>query len=127
MLIVDVNSLQGQGSVAVADVPDSPLSTVHVLVMHGSTASTLPPLLLNALHGDTCQHGVGSVDAVAVESDFCHGSIVRGDQWERGQAETTSSGVTLNHLIGLPEVRRQIVAGSSIARAIRYAPLMVGV
>ena len=66
------------GSVAVADVPDSPLSTVHVLVMHGSTASTLPPLLLNALHGDTCQHGVGSVDAVAVESDFVHGSSIRG-------------------------------------------------
>ena len=76
--VVDVNSLQGQGSVAIADVPDSPLSTVHVLVMHGSTASTLPPLLLNALHGDTCQHGVGCVDAVAVESDFCHGSSIRG-------------------------------------------------
>ena len=66
------------GSVAITDVPDSPLSTVHVLVMHGSTASTLPPLLLNALHGDPCQHGVGCVDAVAVESDFAHGSIVRG-------------------------------------------------
>ena len=46
--------------------------------MHGSTAGTLLPLLLNALHGNLCQHGVGSVDAVAVESDFVHVPSIRG-------------------------------------------------
>lgn len=71
-----VSIVQGQGSVAVADVPDSPLSTVHVLIVHSKAGGTLLPLTLNALHGDTCQHGVGSVDAVAVEGDFVHGSIV---------------------------------------------------
>ena len=94
LCVVDVCSLQGQGSVAITDVPDSPLSTVHVLVMHGSTASTLPPLLLNALHGDTCQHGVGSVDAVAVESDFAHGSIVRGQGTGQRASSASASGVT---------------------------------
>ena len=59
--------------------------------------------------------------------DVCHGSSIRGQQREWGQAETTWSGVTFNHLIGAPLVMRQIVAGSSMARAIRYAPLMVGV
>ena len=95
--------------------------------MHGSTAGTLLPLLLNALHGDPCQHGVGSVDAVAVKGDFVHGPIIGTGQERMGQAADTCSGVTFIHLIGLPEVRRQIVAGSVICWAIRYAPLMVGV
>ena len=59
--------------------------------------------------------------------DVCHGSSIRGQQWGMGQMVSTLSGVTLIHLIGAPLVMRQIVAGSSIARAIRYAPLMVGV
>ena len=70
------------GSVAVADVPDSPLSTVHVLVMHGEAGGTLLALLLYALHRDPCQHGVGCVDAVAVESDFFHAVSLQGQGWK---------------------------------------------
>ena len=86
--------------------------------MHGKAGGTLLPLLFDALHGDPCQHGVGCVDAVAVESDFVHGPIIGGYYGKGGQIETTSPGATFNHLIGAPLVRRQIVMGSSDIMAI---------
>ena len=59
-------------------------------------------------------------EGVAVKVGFvCHESIIRGQQWGMGQIETTSPGVTFNHLIGAPLVMRQTVMGSSVARAIR--------
>jgi hypothetical protein len=86
--------------------------------IHGATSATR-----QVCKGQGLCHGeVGWFHCFVV-----HGSIVQGQQWRMGQMVSTLSGVTLIHLIGLPEVRRQIVAGSSIARAIRYAPLMVGV
>ena len=70
---------------------------------------------------------VKRIVAFGAHLGFCHESIIRGQVGRMGQTETTSSGVTFNHLIGCPVVIRQIVAGSVICKAIRYAPLIVEV
>jgi hypothetical protein len=75
------------GSVAVADVPDSPLSTVVIdQVVCSTTAGTGTTVRLDALHGNALEIGVAGIDAVIIEEGlchwkvawFCHGSSIRG-------------------------------------------------
>ena len=119
-------------SVAITDRPVAPLS-FGCCLQPLTDAVTSCRLCLELCHvgcHDLLADGVvccGLVDHESAVVLFDHGSSIRGQMGRMGQAETTSSGVTLSHLIGLPLVRRHTVAGSFIARAIRYAPLMVGV
>ena len=66
------------GSVAVADVPDTPLSTIGGagIIPLGEPLPaqfTLTLLLLKHLEGDGSQFGIRSEDAVSVKGGFVHG------------------------------------------------------
>lgn len=52
---------------AIADVPDAPLSTVEVFVTEAAAELTLTLLLLHNLKSDLREFGGCGVDAVAVE------------------------------------------------------------
>ena len=88
-------------SIAVADVPDAPLSTVMGagLIPLAEPLTAQFPLTLLLLHDLQCngtEFRGGSEDAVLIEFHglFAHGSIVQGQQWGMGQAADTCSGVT---------------------------------
>ena len=64
-------------SVAVADVPDAPLSTIGgagIIPLGEPLAAQFPLtlLLLQHLKGDGGQFGIGSEDAVSVKGGFVH-------------------------------------------------------
>ena len=109
------------GSVAVADVPDSPLSTIVIdQVVCSTTAGTGTTVCLNALHGDALKKGVAGIDAVVIEEGLCHGEvawfhvlIIRGRMRRMGQWADTLSGVTVTHAMGSPLAGHfQITMGS---------------
>ena len=94
LCVVDVFSLQGQGSVAIADVPDAPLSAIVVaglipLAEPLTAQFSLTLLLLKHLQGDGVKFRGAGEDAVGIEFHglFAHGSIVRG-QVGRSQASS---------------------------------------
>ena len=57
---------------AITDVPDSPLSTVEVLVTKGAAQFPLTLLLLHHLKGNGGEFRIAGVDAVLIELDFFH-------------------------------------------------------
>ena len=84
-------SIMVLNSVAVRNVPDAPVSTVHVLIIHQGEAAafTLTLLLLHHLQGDAPKFGCGGEDAVGIESHWfvVHALIIGGAavSWSRGR------------------------------------------
>ena len=63
------------GSVTVGNVPDAP-SGVKVFIREGAAQFTLSLLLLHHLKSNASQFRGGSEDAVGIELNFVHGSII---------------------------------------------------
>ena len=107
----------------IANVPGPVLSIAgfDALTDAVATCCLCPQLVHVGLHCPLTGGVIGSgvVDEESAVVLFDHGSSIRGRMGRMGQIASTLSGVTFIHLIGAPLVSRQIVAGSSMARAIR--------
>ena len=81
---------------AITDVPDSPLSTVEVLVAKGAAQFPLTLLLLKHLQGDGGEFRSAGEDAVGIELDFVH---VRKIGWIGGKVNRLGTVPRLSHAV----------------------------
>ena len=101
LCLVCVNYKGWEGSVAIADVPDSPLSTVSRLGLIPlaeplAAQFTLTLLLLHHLQGDGTETGIRSVDAVLIELGLFH---VRKIGWIGGKVNRLGTVPRPSHIV----------------------------
>ena len=81
---------------AIADVPDSPLSTVEVLIAKGAAQFPLTLLLLQHLKGDAGKFRSAGKDAVGIELDLFH---VRKIGWIGGKVNRLGTVPRPSHVV----------------------------
>ena len=101
-------------SVAVADVPDAPLSTIGgagiIPLGEPLTAQfTLTLLLLQHLEGDGSQFGIRSEDAVSVKGGFVHGHKLDQMRAEVNRGRTVPQPNTTSAMAVTPSTHSQRV------------------
>ena len=101
------------GSVTVGNVPDAP-SGVKVFIREGAAKFTLTLLLLHHLKSNASQFRGGSEDAVGIELNFVHGSIID-TGWGHCRPLVDSSKF-VQHLLHLCRVDVWGVVGETVAR-----------
>jgi len=76
-MLGEVQEMSIIDSVAVRNVPDAPVSTVHVLIIHQGEAAafTLTLLLLHHPKGDAPELRRRCIDAVVIEERLCHWEV----------------------------------------------------
>ena len=98
---------------AIRDVPGAP-SGGEVFIREGAAQFTLSLLLLHHLQGNAPQFRGGSEDAVGIELNFVHESIIRGQGSRSPPLVDTSEFV--QHLLHLVVVDGGVVVGETVAR-----------